>query len=258
MKHSKQAWARLLLAGCAALAVSAPLAAAEALSIKLDLSKAPDAGDYAARSEAVIEQWYPRINEILYPPGHALPYSQIKLVFEPELGIDGAAAYVANSEMHVSSVIMREMHDRFEAMVIHELVHLNQNYPPAKPEAEWLIEGIADYIRHKYYERDILPTLRMGADGRLRGYGLDAPYFLQLQSNAVDLRPRGYLKAYTVAGSFLFWLETHKDKDVVRKLNLALSEGRYAEALFEQCCGAPLDTLWAQFVADCQAGKDAP
>ncbi len=53
-----------------------------------------------------------------------------------------------------------------------------------------------------------------------------------------------------VAAAFLFWLESHKDKQVVTDLNKALSAGTYTPALFQTLCGDSLDNLWAAFMRD--------
>jgi hypothetical protein len=110
------------------------------------------------------------------------------------------------------------------------------------------MEGIADYVRHKYFEKDISATLRMNADAQLTGYQPDAPYFYMLEQQKTSLLTQGYLKTYTIASSFFYWLEMNKDKDIVRKLNLAMSKAEYSPALFEQYAGAPLDDLWREFI----------
>jgi len=48
---------------------------------------------------------------------------------------------------------------------------------------------------------------------------------------------------------FLFWLEQAKDPDIIIVLNRVLRDGRYSPALFQQRCGASLETLWRDFVA---------
>jgi hypothetical protein len=147
--------------------------------------------------------------------------------------------------MHIARD-QRNRADSFEGMVIYELTHVVQNYPK---NGEWLGEGIADYTRHKYYEKDIAGKLNVGEGGVLRGYTEASSYFFGLQSAKVNLDDEGYTIGYTVTGEFLYWLERQKDPEIVRKLNAALREGRYSPELFERSCGAPLDELWAQFMA---------
>jgi hypothetical protein len=131
------------------------------------------------------------------------------------------------------------MPDDYHAMLIHELTHINQHYPE-RTAAGWLVEGIADYVRHKYYEKDIEPRLHLDNNGNLQGFELDR--------DKHQFASQGYLDGYTVTGAFLYWLEVNKDKDIVQVLNRALHEGRYAPALFQECCGTSLDGLWKEFL----------
>lgn len=75
---------------------------------------------------------------------------------------------------------------------------------------------------------------------------------IQRASNSTATRviseSKGYEAGYTVAGAFLFWLEVRKDKDIVPTLNRALRDGRYSATIFQQRCGAPLESLWRDFV----------
>ena len=110
-------------------------------------------------------------------------------------------------------------------MVIHELTHVVQRYAsPVKREDTWLMEGIADYIRHKYFEKDI-EKVHVG-------------------------RKASYKEGYVPAAAFLFWLETKKDPEVVHKLNAALNDGSYTNELFNKYCGASLEDLWKDFIND--------
>lgn len=51
--------------------------------------------------------------------------------------------------MHIAADWVKSQPNDF-GMVVHELTHLVQRYPPGSPG--WLVEGIADYIRAKYFE----------------------------------------------------------------------------------------------------------
>ena len=230
-----------------ALAVSFS-ASADQTNIRafVDASCAAEARDYAVNSKALFAEWYPKINEILFGADHPLPQHEILVVLEPDLQFP---AFATGSQVHADCGYIKQMPDGYPAMMIHELVHIVQSYPAKPAETRWIVEGIADYVRHKYYEKDISPTLRIDHEGRLYGYGDREPYFQSLQTNRVDLSSKGYLQSYTVASSFLFWLETKKDKQIVRELNLAFSQGQYSPELFQKHCGKPLDDLWAEFVA---------
>ena len=70
------------------------------------------------------------------------------------------------------------------------------------------------------------------------------------------LRNRGYRQGYDVVARFLLWLELQKDKDIVRKLNVVLEQRRYSAKVFKQNCGAPLDKLWQEFMAQAWYGLE--
>ena len=234
-------------------AFAAVLFAAPSFKIHTDISKAPEALPFAEKSKAICEEWYPKINEILFGPAHPLPFSDIQIIFEETKQPAFTTVTLEKGrppvcEIHIARD-QRHRSDDFGGMVIHELTHANQNYPPASEAGDWVEEGIADYIRHKYFEKDILGKLSIDASGRLQGYTAAAPFFFALQEGKISLERKGYLTRYTVASEFLFWLEQQKDKEIVRKLNAALSERRYSPNLFKQHCGVPLDELWRQFLA---------
>jgi len=216
----------------------------------VDAACAADARDYALKSNALVAEWYPKINQELYGAEHKPSYGDILLIFEPDLKVP---AFASRNQIHASCSYIPVMKDDYRAMLIHELSHVVQAYPPAPSGTGWIVEGIADYVRHKYFEKDIKVTLRMNEDGRLYGYGETEPYFHSIQDNRIDLTVNGYQQSYTVASSFLFWLESKKNPKIVQELNLAFSQGTYSPELFRQICGKPLDELWAEFVAASKA-----
>jgi hypothetical protein len=221
--------------------------AQQQLHILLDISSAPDAGDYALKSSPLVMEWYPKINAILYGTDRPLPFNTVVVAFEPGMKV---ASVTSGNVIHVNSARIKVMPDDFRGMIIHELTHVVQQYPPGQNDTGWLTEGIADYIRHKYFENDIQPTLHLNNSGKLYGYRRTEPFFYGLQEAGTSLNEKGYLKSYQVTASFLFWLENHKDKQIVQDLNKKLSQGQYSPELFQQFCGQPLDDLWAAFVTD--------
>lgn len=236
----------LAAAICAAALMNAAFATDEPkVHVFVDVSYAPEAGDVALKTTPLVMEWYPKINEILYGADHPLPFNSVAISFVPDLKWPAATN---GNLIRVNAKFIAVMKDDWHAMVIHELTHVVQHYPSGNAGAGWLVEGIADYVRHKYFEKDIHDTLRMTSAGVLTGYGEAEPFNRSLETQGVNLNQQGYLTSYTVASTFLFWLENHKNKDIVRKLNLALSRGEYSQALFAQNCGAPLDDLWAEFV----------
>src|SRR5580700_5171017 len=60
----------------------------------IDVTCADDFKAYALKSRAAVSEWYPRVNEVLYGPDHALPFDTIAILFEP--GLKGPAATNGN------------------------------------------------------------------------------------------------------------------------------------------------------------------
>lgn len=201
---------------------------------------------YVAPVKALCEEWYPKINAILYGEGAPLPFPTVEVILEPAIwsgtGQDRTVvpAYTNGNTIHVNSAYLVDIPDDYLAMMIHELTHVNQAYGD-QAGAGWLVEGIADYVRHKYYEKDIEPRLHLDVGGKLEGFELDR--------NHHDFEHKGYMDGYTVTGAFLYWLEVRKDENIVPALNRALREKHYTDAIFQEHCGSPLEALWQEFVA---------
>ena len=202
--------------GAVALCLAVAAWAEPAFTVHVDTTKAPECEAFAAKSKALVEEWYPRINEILFGKDHPLPAADITLIFEPMYGV----AHTAKNVMHISAKWVTQTAPNDYGMVAHELTHVVQDYR-GKGES-WLTEGMADYIRDRYYE----PGAR---------------------KQRIDPDRSSYQQGYGTAAVFLIWLEATKDKDIVRKLNIASHDGNYSPALFQEYGGADLDTLWKQF-----------
>jgi len=197
--------------------------------------------EFAEPGKALCEEWYPKINAALFGQDRPLPFTEIRVIFEPSIS-QGTwlwrtviPAYTDGNIIHVNSEYVATLHKQapadYAGMLIHELTHVNQHYGNTG-DAGWLVEGIADYVRHKYFEKDIEPRVD-----------------LEPGWNKGKFATQGYLEGYTTTGAFLFWLEVRKDKDLMPILNRALRDGRYSAKLFQERCGAPLDALWREFVA---------
>jgi hypothetical protein len=193
--------------------------------VVVEYAKAPQCQAFAEKSKAVIEEWYPRINETLFGPDHPLPADSVTLVCEP-------AKFIAYSDIrpknriHISAGFVQKNPEEY-GMVVHELTHIVQQYAKLKREEVWLQEGIADYVRHEYFEKDI--------------DGLAA---------RVDPDRDGYRMGYTKTAAFLAWLQKHKNPGVIRELNKGCAEGHCSVDLFLSCCGEDVDTLWKEFTEE--------
>ena len=225
------------------LSPATAVAASSAPTIKLEFSTVPDARARAEDTRILYQEWYPRINDILFGSGHPLPYDELTVKFAQKPDYENVPAYALHGVIHVWYPYTISMPDSYSGMMIHELTHINQHYPNLPDDAVWVSEGIADYVRHKYFEKDITPLLNANRNGILTGYSSKQPYFLSLQSGKVNLTQKGYLNSYTVAATFLYWLEQRKNKDIVKNLNIAMSEEHYSVRLFQHFCGAPVELI---------------
>lgn len=222
----------LLLCGLATVAVADettdrflyPLAApksGEPPAIVLDVSdvaELPEVLRWADDSKKLCEQWYPILCQFL-ATDEWTPPKEIKLVFLRELKAPGATS---GNTIRVSAPWVQKHPDDF-GMVIHELVHVIQAYPNSPNKPGWLVEGIADYIRLWKYEPEV-PRPR------------------------IDPQKSSYRDSYRTSAAFLAWVSWKYDKRLVRKLDAALRQGRYSDAIFEDVTTKKLDALWEEFV----------
>jgi hypothetical protein len=102
------------------------------------------------------------------------------------------------------------------------------NYGRADAPA-WLIEGTADYIRWFKYEP--------------QSHGADIVWMKQ---RGKKFSPK-YDASYRITANFLDWVSKKHDAEIVRKLNAAMRDGKYNEALWEKYTGKPVEKLGAEW-----------
>jgi hypothetical protein len=179
----------------------------------LDLSDAPGMEDWARECIRICERAYPMINEELTSDGFK-PAHLIELTLKPDYGF-----IAATSGAHIMGQIryFKEHPDDFGAMV-HETVHVVQGYRGRNPG--WLVEGIPDYVRFFKYEPG-----KAGPVGRNPHYD----------------------GSYRVTATFLNYVTEKYDRQLVKKLNAAMRQGKYSDDLFKDYTGktvTELDDEW--------------
>lgn len=197
--------------------------------VAVEYPKATRCEVFALKSKALIEEWYPRINDILFGASHPLATGSVTLICEPLKPI--AYSDIKMNRIHISTDYVAA-HPEDYGMVVHELTHIVQHYTKLKREEVWLQEGIADYVRHKYFERDI-----------------------QSLSLTIDPIRDSYRSGYRVTAAFLAWLEENKNPAVVQELNRGCSENRCNLGLFRAACGTDVDILWSEFLNSLQRSR---
>lgn len=200
-----------------ALLAAHPIAAtAEEVVVKLDTTQVPELADWGEEARDLMIEWHPRFTNLLASKGFAPPGRMELILQKSDKGIGGTAG----SRITVSSHWI-EKHPEDIGLVAHELVHIIQRYP--SPQPGWVTEGIADYMRWAIYE------------------GKPLGFF------PVSKKEQGYRDSYRVAAGFFLWLESDQAPGIVRRLNTAMRNRAYEDALFEKAAGKPLDQLWGEY-----------
>ncbi|HUQ70111.1 MAG TPA: basic secretory protein-like protein [Planctomycetaceae bacterium] len=190
-------------------------------TIAVDVAESPELAEWSDQAKKQCETWFPKLVKEFDTDGHK-PAETVTLFFKKDM--DGVA-HTSGRRIVISSKWVTDHPDDI-GMVIHELMHVVQAYPPSK--AGWLVEGIADYVRYFQFEPDKKSKWPINAKS-------------------------SYKQGYGVTAAFLAWLERTKHPGIVLKLNAALRTSKYDNRLFEELTGRSLDDLWAEFVA--QGGK---
>jgi hypothetical protein len=199
----------------------------------IDATEAPDLMEWAdANLRPVVQEWYPKLVAMLPSDGFEAT-TNVTLKFRNDMGRTPASAGGGRINMN-SGWFRRELTREALGSVVHEMVHVVQSYGRARrnnPQAArtpgWLTEGIPDYIRWFLYEPET-----KGAEITER-----------------NLSRAKYDASYRITGNFLNWVTERHDRELVRKLNAAAREGKYAEQLWKDWTGKTLQELgdeWRQ------------
>ena len=193
----------------------------------IDSTTAPDLKEWAeTKLKPVVQEWYPKMVAMLPSDGFEAP-SSFTLQFRNDMRLTPASAGGNRVNMN-SGWFRRELNREALGAVVHEMVHVVQNYGRARrtnPDATrtpgWLVEGIPDYIRWFLYEP---------------------------QTKGAELTERNIARAkfdasYRISGNFLDWVTRTSDKEFVRKLNAACREGKYTEELWKEWTGKTVQEL---------------
>ncbi len=187
------------------------------VEIAVDVSDAPEMKEWADKCVRICERAYPMINEELASDGFK-PAHFAKMTFKKDYR--GVAA-TGHTRITGSVKYFQDHPDDFGAMV-HETVHVVQAYGYGRGNPGWLVEGIADYVRFFKFEPGKVG--RLGNPDRLH-----------------------YNGSYRVTARFLNYVTEKYDKQLVKKLNAAMRQGKYSDDLFKDYTGktvTELDDEW--------------
>ncbi|UCG56490.1 MAG: DUF1080 domain-containing protein [Phycisphaerales bacterium] len=200
--------------------------------ITIETTETPDLTEWARRElSPVVQKWYPKIVEMLPSEGYEAP-TRVSIVFSASMR--GVAATGGTRIRCAANWFRRELDGEAKGAVVHELVHVVQNYgmarrtnPNRTRTPGWLVEGIADYIRWFLYE----------------------PHTHGAEITSRNISRARYDGNYRISGNFINWVTKTYDKDIVRKLNAAAREGNYNEDLWTEFTGHTVQELGEKWKA---------
>jgi len=208
-------------------AVASRPASRPAAKIVVDTSDAPEMAEYGRKVQALSEEWYPKLIELLPSDGFTAP-DTVTITFRKDY--KGVAE--ASGNRIKCAVKWFTDHPEDLGAVVHELVHVVQQYRRGNRPG-WLVEGIADYLRFFHYE----------------------PVKARPRPNPARAK---HTDSYRTTGAFLDWAQRTYDKDLVVKLNTACREARYDEALWKEYTGKTLDELGQAWLESLRKPAAAP
>jgi hypothetical protein len=194
----------------------------------IDTTAAPELRDWAQNQLApVLAENYPKIVALLPSKGYTAP-THFTITLKP---IDGVA-YTAGTDVTANSVWLKSEIGR-EAIgsLVHECVHVVQQYGDGSNGPGWLVEGMADYFRWFKYEP--------------QSHGADIVWMRHLR----HFKPE-YDASYRVSANFLNWVSEKYDPDLVTKLSAAMRDGNYSDDIWKQITGKSMQDLGAEWKKD--------
>ncbi|MDR2473054.1 MAG: basic secretory family protein [Tannerella sp.] len=147
---------------------------------------------------------------------------RVVFVIDPEY--DGVAA--TSRGRVVFSVAWFKSNPKDIDVVTHEVMHIVQNYGRTRAPG-WITEGIADYVRYKY-----------GVANAEGNWSLP------------DVKPsHSYTNSYRITARFFAWLENHKNKEIIDKLDEVMREHTYDDSFWKNMTAKTIDELWEEYIA---------
>lgn len=191
----------------------------EAPPVVLDVGEFPESKAWGEAAKAIVVKWFPIVTSMLSTKDYKPP-REIRLRIVPTANVP---AYASGNTITINGKWITERPDDF-GMVVHELVHVVQQYPRNDKKPGWLVEGIADYIRWWRYEPEA-PRPR------------------------IDYEKANYTDSYRTTAYFLAWVSRKYDMRLVPLLDLALRKAQDPMPVFEQLTGKDVEALWKEFIA---------
>ena len=175
----------------------------------VDTTEAPDLTEWAQRELVpVMTKWYPLIVAMLPSDGYTAP-KNFSITFTEKY--KGVAATGGNRIECNPAWYRTQLKGEAIGSLVHELVHVAQQYRGRPRPPGWLVEGIPDYIRWYLYEPE--------------SKGCEIP-----PKRAATVR---HDASYRISANFLNFVIGKYDKELVKELNTAMREARYDAELWK-------------------------
>ena len=195
-------------------------------TITIDTKQAPELKDWAEHKLApALADWYPKIAAQLPSDGYTAP-DHFKITIKP---MDGVAYTTGTGVFASADWLQKEIGGEAVGSLIHEAVHVVQQYGDGAHNPGWLVEGCADYIRWFKYEP--------------QSHGADIVW---MRKHGKNFSPH-YNDSYRITANFLDWVTQKYDHDIVAQLNAAMHAGTYDESLWQKYTGKSVSQLGTEW-----------
>jgi hypothetical protein len=190
--------------------------------VTFDTTEAPELREWVDKKlKPVTTEWYPKIVALLPSEGFEAP-KRFTITFLKDMR---GVANASGTQIRAGVPWFKGQLDR-EALgaLVHEMVHVVQQYRGARGgnrNPGWLVEGLADYIRWQLYEPK---EKRRRPDARWK-----------------------YDGSYHQTGAFLEYVLNTHDKEIVKKLNAVMRQGKYTPEFFKEHTGKTIEELGAEW-----------
>lgn len=185
------------------------------MTIEVDTSAAPDLANFGRRVKATLEDWYPRVANLLRSPNYTPP-NRIRIYFDPNYK---GVAYASGGRIVGAVNYYRSQQGRNDVgSMVHEMAHVIQQYRGCP---SWITEGIADWVRYYHFE----PNRKPGKPGR----------------------GNHYTNGYGVSAYFLNWIN-QRYNPMIYWINKDCREGTYKDSIFPRLTRKTVDQHWNEML----------